>query len=84
MNLMGNFLQNLYAYRNIEKCFDALWMQECINDLWETGFQNDKLPLLYLENQTAQIAIKTAQGYSKRKTIRNIVMQKNLKFGRVF
>ena len=42
---------------DIEKCFDALWMQECINDIYETGFNNDKLPLLFLENQNAQIAI---------------------------
>ena len=60
---------------DVEKCFDALWMQECINDLYETGFVNDKLPLLYLENQTAKIAIKTAKGMSKRISINNIVMQ---------
>ena len=23
---------------DVDKCFDALWMQECINDLDETGF----------------------------------------------
>jgi hypothetical protein len=60
---------------DVEKCFDALWMQECINDLFETGFTNDKLPLLYLENQNAKIAIKTPQVISKRKTIKNVVMQ---------
>ena len=60
---------------DVEKCFDALWMQECINDLFETGFTNDKLSLLYLENQNAKIAIKTPQGISKRKTIKNVVMQ---------
>ena len=35
---------------DIEKCFDALWAQECINDIYEAGVQNDKLPLLALEN----------------------------------
>ena len=60
---------------DIEKCFDALWMQECINDLFDSGFQNDKLSLLFLENQNAQIAIKTPQGVSKRKSIKNIIMQ---------
>ena len=60
---------------DVEKCFDALWVQECINDLYETGFDNDKLPLLYLENQNAKIAIKTPQGISKRKNIKNVVMQ---------
>ena len=60
---------------DIEKCFDALWMQECINDIYETGFNNDKLPLLFLENQNAKIAIKTPHGISKRINIKNIVMQ---------
>ena len=50
-------------------------MQECINDMFETGFNNDKLPLLFLENQNAQIAIKTPHGITKRKNISNIVMQ---------
>ena len=40
---------------DIEKCFDTLWLQDCINDLYEAGFQNDKLPLLLLENANADI-----------------------------
>ena len=60
---------------DVEKCFDALWMQECINDLYKTGFRNDKLPLLFLENQNAQIAVKTPHGISKRISIHNVVMQ---------
>ena len=60
---------------DVEKCFDALWVQECINDLFETGFNNDKLPILFLENQNANIAIKSTNGTSKRQTIHNIIMQ---------
>ena len=40
-----------------------------------TGFQNDKLALLFLENQNAEIAIKPANGISKRESITNVVMQ---------
>ena len=57
---------------DIEKCFDALWVQECINDVYETGFDNDKLPLLFSENQHAKIAVKTPTGISKRVIIRNM------------
>ena len=60
---------------DVEKCFDALWLQECINDLYDAGFDNDKLPLLFLENQNAEIAVKTSTGMSKRVGIQNIVMQ---------
>ena len=60
---------------DIEKCFDSLWVEECVNDLYESGLQNDKLPLLYLENQNAKIAVKSQTGMSKRKYIHNIIMQ---------
>ena len=60
---------------DVEKCFDALWMQECINDIYEAGLDNDKLPLLFLENQNAKVAIKSSKGISKRVNITNIVMQ---------
>ena len=60
---------------DIEKCFDSLWVEECVNDLYESGLQNDKLPLLYLGNQNAKIAVKSQTGMSKRKDIHNIIMQ---------
>ena len=60
---------------DVEKCFDALCLHECINDVFEAGLQNDKLPLLFLENSNAQIAVKTPNGISRRETISNIIMQ---------
>jgi hypothetical protein len=36
---------------DVKKCFDSLWVEECINDIFEAGLQNDKLALLYLANQ---------------------------------
>jgi hypothetical protein len=60
---------------DVEKCFDSLWLQECINDIFDAGLQNDKLPLLYLENCNAKIAIKSQTGISKRVDIQKIIMQ---------
>ena len=60
---------------DIEKCFDSLWLHETINDLYEAGLTNDNLNLLFLENQNANIAVKTSHGMSERRTIQNIVMQ---------
>ena len=60
---------------DVDKCFDSLWVEECINDIHEAGLDNDKLALLYLENQNANIAIKTPTGKSKRFNITNIIMQ---------
>ena len=60
---------------DIEKCFDALWVQECINDIYDAGLTNDKLPLLFLENANGQCAIKVNDGKTKRMNIKNVIMQ---------
>ena len=60
---------------DIEKCFDSLWLHEVINSLFEAGLQNDKLPLLFLENTNAQVAVKNNERISRRINIRNIIMQ---------
>ena len=58
-----------------EKCFDSLWLEECVNDIYESGLQNDKLNILHMMNTTAQLAVKTPLGITERVTINNIVMQ---------
>ena len=60
---------------DVEKCFDSLWAKECINDLYMAGLTNDKLNLLFIENQNANIAIKSQNGKSSRKSIKNVIMQ---------
>ena len=60
---------------DVKTCFDSLWLQECINDAYEAGMKNDKLPLLYLENLNAKVAVKTAKGISTRINIQNLIMQ---------
>ena len=60
---------------DVDNCFDALWLQEVINCLYQAGLNNDKLPLLFLENNIAQVAVKSSGEISNRVTIRNIIMQ---------
>ena len=60
---------------DIEQCFDSLWLQEVITSLYQAGLKNDKLPLLFLENRNAQVAVKTPGGLSQRAIISNIIMQ---------
>ena len=59
----------------VEKCFEALWVQECLNTLYENGLNNDKLVLLHEESRSANIAIKTPSGMTEREVINNIIMQ---------
>ena len=65
------------------KCFDALWTYECINDLFEAWLQNDRLNLLFIMNQSAQVAMKTPHGITERVSILNIIMQ-GTKWGSLF
>ena len=60
---------------DVIKCFDSLWLAECINDLYDAGLKNDKLVLLYKSNITANIAIKTSSGNTDRFTILKTAMQ---------
>ena len=57
-----------------------IWLHEVVNCLFEAGLQNDKLPLLFMENSIAQVAVKSSGGISKRINIHNIIMQGS-KFG---
>ena len=43
--------------------------------IYENGFQNDKLSLLYNINKDAQIAIKSKTGVGERSAISDIIMQ---------
>ena len=60
---------------DVIKCYDKLWLEACINALYEAGLNSDYLNLLYIENQTAQIAVKLNNNISKRIPVKNVVMQ---------
>ena len=58
-----------------QTCFDSMWVEEVMNDLFEAGVQDDKLALLNEINKTNNIAIKTPDGITERKIIQKIIMQ---------
>ena len=62
----------LYDYR---QCFDSLWLEECINDLFDAGIQDDKLALIYEANKVNKVAVKTPFGLTERETVNKIVLQ---------
>ena len=57
------------------KCFDKLWLQACINSLYEAGIDHDSLNLLYIENKNAQVAVKINNKLSARISVKDVVMQ---------
>ena len=63
---------------DIEKCFDAMWLEDCLSDLYDTlpeEQRDDKLALVYEANRSNLVAVKTSVGLTERVNIQNIVTQ---------
>ena len=58
-----------------KQCFDGMWLEDCLNDLYEAGVQNPNLALIHAANTKNKVAVKTPNGISERVTINDIVMQ---------
>ena len=56
-------------------CFDSLWQEHIINDMYEAGTNDDKLSLLWQINKENNLAVKTLGGLSQRKQVKNIICQ---------
>ena len=63
------------TFYDIEKCFDSLWLEDCINSLWENGVRDDMLLIIYMMNRHAQITIKTPFGDTDQIVCKNLVKQ---------
>ena len=62
----------IFDYR---QCFDSLWLEECMNDLYSAGLKDDKFALLYNANSDVKVAVKTPVGKTSRGTITNAITQ---------
>ena len=58
-----------------KQCFDSLWLQECLSDLYTSGVKDDKLALLYNINTHVRVAVKTPVGKTRRGDIYNVITQ---------
>ena len=68
---------------DVEKCFDALWLDDCMLDIYETlspELRDDKISLMYEMNKENYVAVKTAVGLTDRILLPKIIMQGG-KFG---
>ena len=60
------------------KCFDRLWLEECMNDLYDSLPReqcDDKLALIYQANVKNKVAVNTAVGLTSRVDVERIVTQ---------
>ena len=58
-----------------KQCFDSLWLQECMNDVYKGGIQDDKFSLLYNVNTRVNVSVKTPVGKTQRGIITNAIIQ---------
>ena len=60
---------------DFRQCFDSMWLDETINDLFEAGLNNDNLNVIYKLNEKNKVAVLTPHGSTERVTVNKIVMQ---------
>ena len=58
-----------------KKCFDSIWLEETLNDLYQGGLVDDNLALLYEANKKVKVAVKTPHGLTSRDEMNKIIMQ---------
>ena len=63
------------TFYDTEKCFDSLWLEDCINSLWDLDVKDDILCLIYLMNIKAAVTIKTPLGDTDPLFLSNFVKQ---------
>ena len=68
---------NIQIY-DLEKAFDLLWLEDCMNDTFDSldvAHRDDKIALLYQLNKKNLVAVNTPFGVTSRMNIPKIVQQ---------
>ena len=65
----------IYDYK---QCFDSLWLEESMNDIFSGGVNDDKFAVLHNMNTHVKVAIKTPIGKTDCGIIENSIIQGNV------
>ena len=63
------------VFYDVRQCYDSLWVERTLFDLYKNGVQNNFLNLIYEACKSADISIKTPVGNTDIQQIKNIIMQ---------
>ena len=55
------------------KCFDRLWLKDCLVELWKAGMREREVMMIYEMNKLAKIVINTPIGNTKEIEVSDIV-----------
>ena len=72
---LTNKIQLDILFTDIKQCFDSIWLEEAINDLYDSGVQSRNLNLLYEGNKSTDMCVETKFGRSERANLKKVVMQ---------
>ena len=68
--------RKLYCYfADAYKCFDKLWLKDCLVELWRAGMREREVYMLYEMNKESNIVIETPVGMTDSITVHEIVKQ---------
>jgi hypothetical protein len=62
-------------FADLVKCFDRLWLKDCINDLSDCGMRERELGIVYKLNKEATFKVSTPAGMTEEVTVKEIVKQ---------
>ncbi len=68
-------------FTDIKQCFDSVWLEEAINDLYHSGVRTRNLNITYEGNLSTQMCVENKLGKSNRESLHNIVMQGSVSGG---
>ena len=69
---MKPVLLQIYDYSQM---FDSISLMQAVSDVYDAGFDDDKLALVYKANDEINMAVNTPSGLSERQKIKNSVLQ---------
>ena len=68
--------KNTYLFfADAEKCFDKLWLKDCLIDMEEIGYNRNDIKILYEMNKNAEVIVDTTVGQTESISIKEIVKQ---------
>ena len=68
--------KNVYIFfADLVKCFDRLWLKDCLVDLHEAGAREKEIRVIYKLNETSKFKVITPAGITKEIVVEEVVKQ---------
>ena len=81
--ILNSIIENQRQYKNktyiffadAKKCFDKLWLKDCLIEMYNLGYSPDTIRSLYEINKTSNIVVDTTVGKTSSITVEEAVKQ---------